>query len=59
MSDSLFDRIGGHAAMDAAVDLFYGKVIADDSINHFFKTTDMKKTARETKSVSGDGVWRP
>ena len=50
MSDSLFDRIGGHAAMDAAVDLFYGKVIADDSINHFFKTTDMKKQRAKQKA---------
>jgi hemoglobin len=50
MSDSLFDRIGGHAAMDAAVDLFYTKVIGDDWINHFFKTTDMKKQRAKQKA---------
>ncbi|GMR20890.1 MAG: group 1 truncated hemoglobin [Gammaproteobacteria bacterium] len=41
MTDILFEKIGGEAAMDAAVDLFYRKVLSDDSINHFFGDTDM------------------
>ena len=41
MTQSLFERIGGAPAVDAAVDLFYRKVLADDSINHFFDDTDM------------------
>jgi len=41
MSDSLFDRLGGEAAVDAAVDIFYRKVLLDVSIGHFFDSTDM------------------
>lgn len=41
MSDSIFDQIGGAAAVDAAVDIFYRKVLSDDSISMFFDDTDM------------------
>lgn len=38
---TLFEKIGGAAAVNAAVDIFYNKVLADDSVSHFFATTDM------------------
>lgn len=38
---SLYDRIGGEAAVNAAVDLFYRKVLVDDRISTFFDTVDM------------------
>lgn len=41
MSDSLYTRIGGAAAVDAAVDLFYRKVLGDGRISHFFDNSDM------------------
>lgn len=41
MSESVYDQIGGEAAMDAAVKLFYSKVLADDHIARFFETVDM------------------
>lgn len=41
MSESLYDRIGGEPAVDAAVDVFYRRVLADASIGHFFEDTDM------------------
>lgn len=44
---SLFERLGGMNAVTAAVDIFYEKVLADDTINHFFKTTDMKLQKRK------------
>ena len=40
MSDTLFDRLGGEAAVNAAVDIFYRKVLADDRINQFFEGID-------------------
>lgn len=42
MSESLFEKIGGTAAVEAAVDIFYRKVLEDKSINQFFDNTDME-----------------
>ncbi len=50
MSQSLYDRIGGDAAVNAAVDLFYRKVLADDRINHFFDGIDMAKQHAKQKA---------
>lgn len=41
MNDSLYKKIGGEAAVDAAVDVFYRKVLADDRISKYFDTVDM------------------
>jgi hemoglobin len=38
---SLYDEIGGQAAVEAAVDIFYRKVLSDDRISNFFDDTDM------------------
>lgn len=38
---SLYQRIGGHAAMDVAVDVFYKKVLDDPAIRYFFEDVDM------------------
>jgi hemoglobin len=38
---SVYEKIGGEAAVDAAVDIFYRKVLMDDRIAHFFDTVDM------------------
>ncbi|MCX6294692.1 MAG: group 1 truncated hemoglobin [Bacteroidetes bacterium] len=48
-NESLFERIGGMNAVNAAVDIFYNKILADNSINHFFKNTDMKVQASKQK----------
>ena len=40
---SLYERIGGEAAVDAAVDKFYDKVLADDRIKRFFDGVDMAR----------------
>lgn len=50
MSDSLFDRIGGEGAVNAAVDIFYRKVLADDRISEFFDGVDMDKQAAKQKA---------
>ena len=50
MSESVYDRIGGEAAMDAAVDLFYRKVLADDRINQYFEGVDMERQAAKQKA---------
>ncbi|MGD8591597.1 MAG: group 1 truncated hemoglobin [Gammaproteobacteria bacterium] len=47
---SLYDQIGGEAAVDAAVDIFYRKVLADDRINKFFEDVDMERQAAKQKA---------
>lgn len=47
---TLYDRIGGAAAVDKAVNVFYGKVIADDRIAHFFEDLDMEAQASKQKA---------
>lgn len=47
---SLYEQIGGEAAVDAAVDLFYRKVLADDRINEFFDTVDMDAQRAKQKA---------
>jgi len=47
---SLYERIGGDAAVNAAVDVFYRKVLADDRINQFFEGVDMDKQSAKQKA---------
>lgn len=46
---SLYERIGGKAAVEAAVDKFYEKVLAHDSIKSFFEGVDMKRQIGKQK----------
>ena len=50
MTQSLFEKIGGEPAVDAAVDLFYRKVLSDDRISRFFDDTDMDEQRAKQKS---------
>lgn len=38
---TLYERLGGQEAVDAAVEIFYRKVLADDRISRFFDGVDM------------------
>ena len=44
---SLYERLGGEAAIMAAVDLFYAKVIADDLLKPYFARLDMTSQSRK------------
>jgi hemoglobin len=50
MADTIYQQIGGEAAVDAAVDLFYRKVLSDDHISHFFDDTDMDAQREKQKA---------
>ena len=41
MTESLYARLGGDAAVDAAVDIFYRRVLRDDKLRPFFEDVDM------------------
>ena len=47
---SLYSEIGGDAAVNAAVDIFYRKVLKDDRIKRFFDDVDMEKQAAKQKA---------
>lgn len=47
---SLFDQLGGEAAVEAAVDIFYRKVLSDYRINRFFDNSNMEQQAAKQKA---------
>ncbi|RMF19202.1 MAG: group 1 truncated hemoglobin [Gammaproteobacteria bacterium] len=47
---SVYEKIGGEQAVNAAVDIFYRKVLADDTISHFFDTVDMARQHAKQKA---------
>lgn len=49
-NNTLFDQLGGEAAVDAAVDIFYRRVLNDYRINRFFDNTDMEAQAAKQKA---------
>jgi hemoglobin len=47
---SLYEQIGGEVAVNAAVDIFYKKMIADSRVNRFFFGVDMAQQAAKQKA---------
>lgn len=47
---TLYERIGGAPAVKAAVDIFYGKVLADARIAHFFEGVDMANQSAKQRA---------
>ena len=47
---TLFEQIGGTAAVDVAVDKFYERVLNDDRIKHFFADMDMTQQRAHQKA---------
>ncbi|XWK90274.1 MAG: group 1 truncated hemoglobin [Phormidium sp.] len=47
---ALFEKLGGAAAVDLAVDKFYQRVLQDDRIKHFFADVDMVKQRAHQKA---------
>lgn len=47
---SLYERIGGEPAVEAAVDVFYRKVLMDDRISHHFEDVEMSLQREKQKA---------
>jgi hemoglobin len=47
---SLYERLGGEKAVNAAVELFYRRVLADGRIARFFEGVDMDQQIAKQKS---------
>lgn len=56
---SLYQRIGGKAALYAAVDLFYVKVLADKRVNFFFEDINMKVQHEKQKAFLAAALGGP
>ncbi|MGB8474730.1 MAG: group 1 truncated hemoglobin [Candidatus Acidiferrum sp.] len=53
MIDELYDLIGGRRVIWAATEAFYRRVLADDTLRPFFKTTDMSQLrARQSMFIA-------
>jgi hemoglobin len=54
MEENLYEKVGGEEAIAKVVDYFYSElVLKDDTVNHFFKETDMEKQRRhQSKFIS-------
>ncbi|OIQ63749.1 group 1 truncated hemoglobin GlbN [mine drainage metagenome] len=50
MANELFHKLGGEAAVNAAVDVFYRRVLSDDRISDFFEDVDMERQAAKQKA---------
>lgn len=50
IAGSLFERIGGQKAVDAAVDIFFDKVLEDDRVKQFFAGVDTERLRNKEKS---------
>ena len=57
--NSLYHKLGGKAAMDAAVELFYKKVLADDRVKHFFGDINMTAQRRKQKEFLSAALGGP
>lgn len=47
---TLYEQLGGKAAIDAAVEIFYKKMMADGRVSPFFEGVDMKKQIGKQKA---------
>jgi len=56
---SLYQQLGGKAAINAAVDLFYVKVLADDRVNFFFEDINMNAQKRKQKEFLSAALGSP
>ena len=50
MVTPLYEALGGEAAVHAAVDIFYRKVLTDDHISGFFEDVDMDRQAAKQRA---------
>lgn len=47
---SLYEKLGGRDAVNAAVDIFYRKMLSDGRVSGFFDNTDMDKQIDKQKA---------
>lgn len=58
-SENIFSKIGGAAIAHEVVDHFYDKVLADPTVNFFFKDTDMNVQRSKMKAFLSMALGGP
>jgi hemoglobin len=48
---TIYEEIGGAAAVDTVVDLFYERLVADPSVSHYFAGKDMAKLKAHQRAL--------
>ena len=56
---SIYDGIGGSAAVSAAVDDFYARVLADPKLAPFFASTDLQRLKAHQRSFIAAAIGGP
>lgn len=56
---TLYDRLGGAPAIDAAVDKFYAKVLDDKRVNFWFEKTNMPHQVKQQKAFLTGALGGP
>jgi hemoglobin len=57
--ESIYEAIGGQAALEAAVDRFYERVTADLELGSFFKGIEMRKLKVHQVAFLGQAIGGP
>ncbi|MFD5316148.1 group 1 truncated hemoglobin [Streptomyces sp. NPDC127098] len=59
--ETLYDRLGGETAVVAVVEIFYGKVLADEALAGYFDGVDVDRLKRHQSRFIGQalGAARP
>ena len=47
--DTLYDRIGGEAAINSLIDKFYDRVLKDPELRHFFENSSISQLTKMQK----------
>ncbi|MFE9723605.1 group 1 truncated hemoglobin [Streptomyces sp. NPDC005794] len=53
---TLFESIGGADAVEAVVDIFYGRVLADPELSGYFEGRDMERLKRHQRLFVGQAL---
>ena len=56
---SIYHRLGGQKSINAAVDIFYKKVLADESVNHFFQDVSVQRQHNKQKAFLAAALGGP
>src|SRR2546421_7602507 len=56
---TLYDRLGGAGAIDAALRLFYEKILADPMVAPFFARTNVNRLIAQQRNFIGSAIGGP